>query len=361
MPLVLTKLTVTRRYLGTSASDFYLTSQSNHSSQPTGCAVRPTTMPMQHRGSNGAITKPYRPSVSQRIARKTASKIIDLTQESEEEAGQGPEADSDQLSEGQQESEKHWESEEQAESEEQEGSEEHENSDAESQGSEGPEIEPLQDSLAMQVIPGISYSVTRNHHRPWGGGDEFGMVGIFNTEKEAKRAALNDFRDTCADEGWECYWRGDPGDKKIVLLAHVEDGEVQQETYTGTINRVQHYEKPSLPFIMRNEPQLGQRQAESSHVYVVQEERRLTLRSRGVENSSCSGIGNFKAFRLHYIYRDGDAANEAAQAVYEELFPYLANPKIVEHKNRHGLASIILEDQDEHMSYKITVEKRQLL
>ena len=259
-------------------------------------------MPVRNGRSNGAITKSYRPSESQRIARTTARKVIDLTQESsEEEAGPASEAESVQESEEQQDSEEEPESEEQEESEEElnfgEQDELEGNLDLEEQlldfedqlleleeqegfeeWLERPAIEGLQDHLATQVTPGISYAVTGYHHRPWGAGDDFHMVGVFNTEREAKCAALDDYRKNCERmaDGWQYHWQGEPGDKKITLVAKVEDYEVQQETYRATINRVHHREKPRSPSITRGEPRIVQGQAETSHVYVVKEERRLS-------------------------------------------------------------------------------------
>ena len=128
-------------------------------------------MPVRYEGSNGAITKSYRLSESQRIARTAARKVIDLTQHSEEdEAGGESGAESDKESEEQQDSEGHGASDEHEESEdsEEQGSQEHENSDAESQKSHLQELERSQDLWTMRAYPGISYSVTRYHHRPWG-------------------------------------------------------------------------------------------------------------------------------------------------------------------------------------------------
>ena len=67
-------------------------------------------MPARYAGSRGAITKSYRPSVSARIARKTARTVIDLTQDSdeEEEAGQESEAESDEELEQQPDFEAQW-------------------------------------------------------------------------------------------------------------------------------------------------------------------------------------------------------------------------------------------------------------
>lgn len=327
---------------------------------------------MRYAGSNGAITKSYRPSMSGIIARKAARQVIDLTQESEEEeeAGRESEAETEEESEEQQDSELHCGFEEQEESEESEGEDsygfpdfgdgrfsEDENSDAESQESSVQESERLQRLLATRVTPGVSYSVTRHRHRPWGGGDEFHMVGIFNTVAEAKMAALDDYRETCEAEadGWEYSWWGEPGDEEIQLCAHVEDFEPQQETYRGTINRVHHKEKPLLPFTMRNEPGMEQRPAGSFPLYVVQEERRK------VESGFCNELDSLIAARVHYIYRDVVAANWAAYEIYEGYRLGLEYAKTVKHETKHGLVSIILEDQDEQMSYSITVEKRDLL
>ena len=159
--------------------------------------------------------------------------MIDLTQESEEEeAGRSLEAESETGSEEQQDSEVQWGFEQQEESgdceeseevedseegedpedsegcEESEESEEHEDSDATSQQYDVQESEGLQWLVATQVTHGVSYSVTGYHHRPWGGGDDFHTVGIFNTEAEAKVAALDDYRDNCEGvvDGWEYCW-----------------------------------------------------------------------------------------------------------------------------------------------------------
>ena len=340
-------------------------------------AIRPTTMPVRYGGSSGAINKSYRPSESQRIGRTTARKVIDLTQDSkEDEAGGGSEAESDKESEEQQDSEGEGDSDEQeesedqdaeeqgesGESEEQEESEDHESSDAESQESQSKEIERSKDLWTMLAYPGISYSVTRYHHRPWGGGDEFGTVGIFNTEKEAKWAALHDYRETCEKwvDGWEYYWEGDPGDEEITLFAKVEDYEVQQETYRGTINRFQHQEKPWSPFITRSEPRIIQGQAESSQVYVVKEERRLTMRPSEIGNTFSSELGDLIESNVHNIYREENDANGAAVAIYEGLLD-LEFSKTVKAENNYGLMSIKVDDHDEKVSYLITVEKRQLL
>ena len=319
-------------------------------------------MPMRYAGSNGAITKSYRPSVSELIARKAARKVIDLTLESEgEEAVRESEAESDKGSEERQDSELHWGFEEQEESEDSEESEkseesegedsegfvefeefeQHENSDAESQESGVRESERLQRLLATQVTPGVSYSVTRHRHRPWGGGDEFHMVGIFNTEEEAKQAALDNYMETCEAEadGWEYCWWGEPGDEEIQLRAHIEDFEVQQDTYRGTINRIQHEEKPS----------------ELVRVYVVQEERRK------VESGLYNELDSLIAARAHSIYREELDANGAAQEIYESYLLRLKHPKTIKHETRHGLLSIILEDRDEQILYSITVEKRHLI
>ena len=218
---------------------------------------------------------------------------------------------------------------------------EFENTDVESQESGVQESERLQRLLVTQVTPGVSYSVTRHRHRPWGGGDEFDMVGIFNTEEEARQAALDNYMKTCEAEadGWEFHWWGDPGDKKIQLRAHIEDFEAQQDTYRGTINRVHHKEKPS----------------ELVPVYIVQEERRK------VESGFYNELDSLIAARAHYIYREGPAANGAAQEIYESYLLGLKNSKTIKHETRQGLLSIILEDRDEQMSYSITVEERHLL
>ena len=192
--------------------------------------------------------------------------------------------------------------------------------------------------MAPQIIPGVSYTVTRYHHRPWGGGDDFRTVGIFNTEGEAKEAALDNYVKTCEAEadGWEYYWWGEPGDEEIQLRAHVDDGEVQQETYRGTINRIHHEEKT----------------AENPPVYIVQEERRK------VQNGSYNGL---IAAKVHYIYRDVLAANRAAQDLYESYILSREQPKTVKHETRHGLMSMILEDRNKQVSSSITVVKRHLL
>ena len=137
--------------------------------------------------------------------------------------------------------------------------------------------------------------------------------------------------------GWEYYWRGDPGDKKIQLRAHVEDGEAQQETHRGTINMVHHREKP----------------AEIIPVY-VQEARRK------VESGFYNELDSLIAAKVHYIYRDVVAANRGAQEIYEGYVLSPEQPKPVKYETRHGLLSI-LEDRDEQMSYLITVEERHLL
>lgn len=312
---------------------------------------------MRYGGSNGAITKSYQLSLSQRIARKTARKVIDLTQESEDEEDGGKlGAESDKRSQEQQDSEAHWgfeqqekseESEEIEEiedsegSEESEESEEHESSDAESQESGVQEPEQSQWLVSTQVTPGVSYSVTRYHHRPWGGGDEFGMVGIFNTEGEAKQAALDNYMETCKRmaDGWEYHWWGHPGKEEIQLRAHVEDGEAQQETYRGTINIFHHKEKPAVII----------------PVYVVQEERRK------VESGFYNELDSLVAARVHYIFKDVVVANRAAQEIYESYILSREQLKTVKHETRHGLVSMILEDRDEQISYSITVEKRDLL
>ena len=320
---------------------------------------------MRYEGSSGAITKSYRPSVSELIARKAARNVIDLTQESEEEkgeAGRESEAETEEESEEQQDSELHCgfeeqegseDSEESEESEESEGEDsegfpdfgdgrlsEDENSDAESQVSSVQEAERFQRLLAMQVTPGVSYSVTRHRHRPWGGEDEIDMVGIFNTEEEAKQAALDDYMDTFEAEadGWEFCWWGEPGDEKIQLRAHTEDFEPQQDTYRGIINRIHHKEKPS----------------ELVPVYIVQEGRRK------VDSGFYNELDSLIAARAHHIYREGLAANGAAQEIYESYLLGLRNAKTIKHETRHGLLSIILEDRDKQMSYSITVEERQL-
>lgn len=297
---------------------------------------------MRYAGSNGAISKSYRPSVSERIARKTARTVIDLTQESdeEEEARRESETESDKELEEQPESEDSEESEGSEQSEEGEDSngseashesEEHEDSDA--------EYERLQRLLATQVIRGVLYSVTCHHHRPWGAGDDFRMVGIFNTEEEARKAAFDNYMEICMDEGWEYDWWGDPGDKRIILLAHAEDGEPQQETYRGVIDRIRHEEKP----------------AEIFPVYVVQEERRK------VETGFYNELDSLIAAKVHCIYRDVVAANRAAQEICETYILSPEHPKTIKREIRHGLMSIILETRDEQMSYSITVEKRHLL
>ena len=338
-------------------------------------AYQSTTLPVRYGGSNGAVTKSYRPSESQRIARATARKVIDLTQNPEEdEAGGRSGTESDKESEEEQDSEEQGVSDEQEESEERDSeeqgesegteeqeSEEHENSDEDSQKSQSQELGRSQDLWTMRAYPGISYSVTRYHHRPWGGGDEFGTVGIFNTEIEAKWAALEDYRETCEKwvDGWEYYWDGDPGDEEITLAAKVEDYEVQQETYKGTINRFQHQEKPWSPYATRSEPRITQGQAESSHVYVVKEERRLTTRPSEIGNTFSSELGDLIESKVHTIFREEDDANGAAVIIYDGLRA-LGFPKTSKAENIHGLMSIKVNDLDEKVSYLITVEKRQL-
>lgn len=119
----------------------------------------------------------------------------------------------------------------------------------------------------------------------------------------------------------------------------MENGEPQQETYRGTINRFHHKEKP----------------AEIKHEYVVQEERRK------IDSGFHNELDNLKAARAHYIYREELDANGAALEIYESYLLCLKDPKTVKHETRHGLLSIILEDRDEQISYSITVEERDLL
>ena len=298
---------------------------------------------MQYAGSRGAITKSYRPPVSARIARKTARTVIDLTQESEEEqeeAGREFGAELDGGPEEQEESEDSDESEESEESEEAVDLNESEASQqSEEDGGSDVEYERLQRLQATQVIRGVLYSVTCHHHRPWGAGDDFRMVGIFNTEGEAKKAAFDNYMEICMDHGWEHNWWGDPGDKRIILLARAEDGERDQETYRGVIDRIRHEEKP----------------AEVFPVYVVQEERRK------VETGLYNELDSLITAKVHYIYRDVVAANRAAQEIYNAYISSPERPRTVKRDIRHGLMSIILEDRNRQISCSITVVEQHLL
>ena len=313
-------------------------------------------MPVRYGGSYGAITKWL--SESQRIARTTEKKVIDLTQESEEdEARGGSEAESDNESEEREDSEGQGGSDEQEDHEEGEESEEELSLEEQEECEEHEEFERSQDLGTMRAYPGISYSVTGYHHRPWGGGDEFHTVGIFNTEKEAKWAALKDYRETCEEnpaDGWEYYWQGDPGDEEITLVAKVEDYEVQQEIYRGTINRIKHMEKPWSPYVTRSDPRIIQGQAESSHVYVVK------VQLSEIGSHFCSELVDLIGSKIHNIYREREAANGAALNIYEEFLD-LEFPITVKDETKHGLVSIKVDDHDEKVSYLITVEKRELL
>ena len=316
-------------------------------------------------GANGAVVKPFSSTNTQRHARPTTRKVIDLTRESsdespretsggtspeEEEAEDAPERYRERSNEGRR----------------------YANSSAGTQerfsgagqgtlcGPRTHDHQPVA-CRGQECILEDSFVVTSLHHRPWGIEDDSTTVGVFFTEKEAKTAAHMHFQQIQRQaDGWESEWHRREGDGMLQLRGIIEEGERDSETYTSSIKRVQQKRPVVVQPRVQSAAQPKPRLAKPRYVYVVKEEQRMNV---GEDDSQgfCNELGDLKAVDIHGIYLELDAANEYAREIYDCILESVGNEaENVTDTLENSMATILVENTEEMVTYSITVERRSL-
>lgn len=312
-------------------------------------------------GPNGAIVKPSAYTKSQRNARSTASKVIDLTPDEASGKSSGEESGEENESE--------------------DASKRHEAGPVGRRGSQipsaGTQVRTLGAGRAtiggpntkdhqrvarrgQESILEDSFIVTSLHHRPWGAGDDTVTVGVFSTEREAEVAAEKDF-ERCASQsdGWEHEWRHRSGDSMKQLYGYCEDGEDDSETYTASIKWVQQKRpvavQPSVPSAARPKPKA----VKPRHVYVVKEEQRTNVEEDDPQDFD--DLGDPQAIYIHGIYVNLDAANAFAREVCDTIVevPHGEVATVTE-TLENSMVTILVAYRERMKTYSISVEQRSL-
>lgn len=316
-------------------------------------------------GANGAVVKPCSSTNTQRHARPTARKVIDLTRESSDELpGETSGGTSPEEEEAEDAPERH-----------RGRSDERRRYANSSAGTQeriagtgqgtlgGPRIHEHQPIArrGQECILEDSFVVTSLHHRPWGSGDDSTTIGVFFTEEEAKVAAQMHFQniEERAD-GWESEWHSYAGDTLLQLRGIIEEGERDSETYTASIKRVQQKRPVAVQPRVQSAAQPKPRLAKPRYVYVVKEEQRMNV---GEDDSQgfCNELGDLKAVDIHGIYLELDAANEYTREIYDSILESLGNEaETVTDTLEDSMATILVENREEMMTYSLTVERRSL-
>ncbi len=271
-------------------------------------------------GSNGAIVRPSLSTRGHQTARRIASQVVDLTDESPD--GQAAVG--------------------------------------------GPNTKARQRATPhdQEYVLEDSFVVTSLHHRPWGAGDDNATIGVYPTEREALVAAESDYKLHVRGDGWEKELYRSPGGGLLQLLGRVDDGEEDSETYTASIQRVQQ-KRPGMaqPNASRAvSPKF--KVVNPSSVFIVKEEQRMNL-----EEDDLHGLdepGDLKSVEIHGVYADLDRANYSARDVYDATVEELnGSADTVMDKLKHGvfhdgLVTILVADPEEMMTYSIRVSEEPL-
>ena len=190
-------------------------------------------------GINGAIVRPPLTSRRQNIARATASRIIDLTEDSPSMTENSAETNN--------------------------GSSE--TSDDErrpprvgltrSQLSRAHGLifhrpVEMRHSAGASILPPdhiytTSYVVSNHYHQPcisFGQGDDSDFIDLYASLDQAIDAALKHYRRQMNDDGWECEWDQIGGElygnERLRLQAQRVEGEADTETLTINIKKIRH-------------------------------------------------------------------------------------------------------------------------
>lgn len=202
-----------------------------------------------------------------------------------------------------------------------------------------------------------SFIVTSLHHRPWGAGDDNSTIGVFPTEKEAEVSAHADFLQRCENrnDGWESEWHRCLGDGMLQLRGYCEDGEDDSESYRASIKRVQ---QKRLVAVRPSAPQPKLRVVNPRHVYVVKEEQRINVGEDDPRGFS-DELGDLKMVKIRRIYVDLDAANDFAREVSDAVEIGDQTDTVID-TMENGVATFLVENNEEMMTWSISVEKRRL-
>ena len=197
-------------------------------------------------GANGAVVKPCSSTNTQRHARPTARKVIDLTRESSDESpGEASEGTGPEEEEAEDAPARHREQSDEG--------RRYANSSAGTQervsragqrtlgGPRTHDHQPIA-RRAQECILEDSFVVTSSHHRPWVARDDNTTVGVFSSEEEAKIAAEKDFQridEQVGADGWEVEWHRGARDGMLQLRGIIEEGERDSQRYTASIKLIQ--------------------------------------------------------------------------------------------------------------------------
>lgn len=343
-------------------------------------------------GVNGAVVKPRSSTNPQRRARPTASKVIDLTRES---SGESPGETSGEPSP----------EEEDAEDAPEESPDDSDESPDETSGETAPEEEEAEDAperhrersdgarryasssagiqervsgadqralgwpsahnhqpvarLGQGCILEDNFVVTSLHHRPWGIGDHNTTVGVFFTEEEAKTAAHMHFQQVKREaDGWESEWHRCEGDGMLQLRGIIEEGERDSETYTASVKRVQQKRPVAVQPRVQSAAQPKTRLIKHRYVYVVKEEQRMNV-GEDDPQGFCNESGDLNSVEIHGIYLELDAANEYTREIYEGMHHGNEVETVID-TLENSMATILVENREQMMTYSFTVERRSL-
>ena len=303
-------------------------------------------------GSNGAIIK-HTPSASgQRSARPIASKIIELTSDSSddalgrasEEAGKSRRRTDSQRG--------------------------RENTSAGTRRRNAGTGQDHQTGTGQdhqrgaRPAPGFiledSFIVTSVHHRPWGAGDDNSTIGVFPNEKEAADAAESHFGSVSSRcDGWESVWLRCPGDGMLQLCGTIEEGENDTETYKASIQPYQQ-KRPIATQPMTARPsgvrQTKKRTSRPRQIYIVKQEHRVNVGEDDPEGFY-NELGDLR-FDIRGIYLNLDDANDTARRIYDQAVEDVdGKGETVIDTLKNGMARIVMENLRKTERFSIRVEQ----
>ena len=208
-----------------------------------------------------------------------------------------------------------------------------------------------------------SYVVTSLHHRPWalGVGDDTTTVGVFFSEEEAKFAAQMDFQriEERAD-GWESEWYQLAGDGMMQLRGIIEEGEGDSERNTASIKLVQQKRPVAVQPSVQSGAQPETQLVKPRYVYIVKEEQRTNVRENDTQGLH-DDCGDLKAVHMHGVHSDLDAANEFVREIYVTILDNLGwRAETVTDTTENNIATIVVENSEDSLTYTITVEEKVL-
>lgn len=136
---------------------------------------------------------------------------------------------------------------------------------------------------------------------------------------------------------------------------YCEDGEDDSENYRASIKRVQ---QKRLVTVRPSDSQPKLRVVNPRHVYVVKEEQRINVGEDDPRGFS-DELGDLKFVKIRGIYVDLDAANDFAREVSDAVEIGDQTDTVID-TMEDGVATFLVENNEEMMTWSISVEKRRL-